>query len=84
MTAIPAEDELVLRELGDERVHHARQVAFAAVHSALPLVRGAAFEDLGGDRELLGTSEPPCYRLQVTKKLIDLVPQRGGRAGIAR
>ena len=43
---------------------------------------GAAFEDLGGDRELLGTSEPPCYRLQVTKKLIDLVPQRGGRAGI--
>jgi hypothetical protein len=55
MNAIPAEDELVLSELGHERVHHARQVAFAAVHSALPLVRGAALEDLSGDRELLGT-----------------------------
>ena len=38
MPTIPAQDKLVLRELGHERVDHAGQVAVAAVHSPLPLV----------------------------------------------
>src|SRR3984957_5825108 len=65
MPTIPAQDEFVLRELGDERVFYAGKVAFAAVHGSLPLVGGSVFKDLGGDRELFWTAEPPCYRLEV-------------------
>ena len=67
MTTIPAKDEAVLRELSDERVHHAGQVAFAACDGALPFVGGTVLQYLGRDRELFRTSEPPCYRLQVTE-----------------
>ena len=78
MPTIPAEDEFVLRELGHERVDHAGQVAFAAVHGPLPLVGGPVLEHLGGNRELFRTAEPPCYRLQVAHKLIYLIAQRRG------
>src|ERR1700760_2947783 len=76
MPTIPAEDEFVLRELGDERVHHAGQVAVAAVHGTLPLVGGPVLKHLGSDRELFCTAEPPCYRLQVTDELIYLIAKR--------
>src|SRR3984885_15729583 len=80
MPTIPAQDELVLRELGDERVHHAGQVAFAAVHGTLPLVGSPVLKHLGGNRELFRTAEPPCYRLQVTDELIYIIPERHGHA----
>ena len=67
MTAIPAKDEAVLRELSDERVNHAGQVGISGVHGPLPFARGAVLQHLGRDRELLNTAEPPCYRLQVTE-----------------
>jgi hypothetical protein len=38
MPTIPVEDETVLRELRDERVHHAGQVAITGVRGTLPLV----------------------------------------------
>src|SRR5215469_15257438 len=62
MTAIPAEDEAVLSELGDKRVYHASQVGISGVRGPLPFARGAVLKHLGRDRELLNTAEPPCYR----------------------
>ena len=53
MTAIPAKDEAVLRELSDERVNHAGQVGISGVHGPLPFARGAVLQHLGRDRELL-------------------------------
>src|ERR1700722_16021832 len=80
MPTIPAEDKFVLRELGDERVYHAGQVAFTGVHRPLPFIGGTELEHLGNDGELFSTADPPCYRLKVTHKLINLVPQRGNRS----
>src|ERR1700751_5180729 len=76
MPAIPAKDEFVLRELGDERVHHAGQVAIAAVHGTLPLVGGPVLKPLGSDRQFLGTAESACDRLQVTDEFIYLIAER--------
>src|ERR1700751_873306 len=76
MPTIPAQDEFVLRELGDERVHHAGQVAFAAVHATLALVGGSVLKHLGSNCQLFSPPESPCYRLKITHELINFITQR--------
>src|SRR5260370_16806850 len=82
MRGLPGDDETILREFGDKRVHHVSEVAALGNDGALALVRGAAVEHLGGHVKLGRAAEPVGNRLELPHQLKEFVTERSSGSGV--